>query len=508
MKHIVYQMLPRLWGNGRFSGVDDGSLAYLKGLGVDAVWYTGVIAHATTYSAPGCPPPSNPQIVKGAAGSPYAIRDYYDVNAYLADCPARRMEEFESLVERTHSHGMKVIIDFVPNHVSRDYFSAAAPSGVRSLGQDDDKSVHWAPENDFFYYPGEPLALEVPGGDNPFQEYPAKASGNVFSPSPSVNDWYETVRINYCDFCTSTWRKMLDIVLFWASMGVDGFRCDMVEMVPWEFMKWLVSGVKSKFPETLFIAEVYIKEKYRMYLKEVGFDLLYDKSGLYDTLRSVTCAGTSARAISYNWQMLGDLQGGMINFLENHDEQRIASDFFCGDPRKGYAALAVSLLLNDASFLLYFGEEVGERGMDEEEFSGIDGRTSIFDWCKVGSVQRLCKWIQTGKGLLSEESSVLERYRSLLKMAKEPEFTTGKTYDLGYCLPSREDRVSAFLRSDGKAAKLVVANFSEASTISINIPSEAYGYLGVEGGLNTIRVEEVGSMDFAIIDPFSGTRLL
>ena len=203
-----------------------------------------------------------------------------------------------------------------------------------------------------------------------------------------MNDWYETVKLNYCDTHTGTWDKMRDIVLYWAGMGVDGFRCDMVELVPVPFMAWLIAQVKKVYPSVLFIAEVYEKEKYRMYVEEVGFDFLYDKSGLYDTLRAVTCSGASARGITWNWQFLGDLQPHMLNFLENHDEQRLASDFFCGKPEKGYAALAVSLLLNDAPFMLYFGQEMGERGMQKEGFSGLDGRTSIFDWCKVPALSK------------------------------------------------------------------------------------------------------------------------
>ena len=156
---------------------------------------------------------------------------------------------------------------------------------------------------------------------------------------------------------------MLEIVLYWCSKGVDGFRCDMVEMVPWQFMKWLIEKVKASYPGVIFIAEVYQKDLYRRYVEEVGFDLLYDKSGLYDTLRSVVQGGGTARAITWNWQSLGDLQPRMLNFLENHDEQRFASDFFAMDASKAAAPLCVSLLLNDSAFMIYNGQEAGERGV-------------------------------------------------------------------------------------------------------------------------------------------------
>ena len=475
-------MLPRLWGNGRFSGIDAATLDYLKKtLGADCLWCTGVIRHATACQDRGCTP-SHPQIVKGSAGSPYAITDYYDVNPYLADNPDKRMEEFRALVDRVHKAGLKLLIDFVPNRVARDNVN---------LGQNDNKNVHWAPENDFFYYPGEPLKLPVPCKGKPFYENPAKASGNAFTSAPDKNDWYETVKINYCDFHTGTWDKMLDIVRFWASQGVDGFRCDMVELVPWQFMQWLIASIKKEYPQILFVAEVYEKEKYRMYVDQVGFDLLYDKSGLYDTLRAVTCSNASAKGITYNWQFLGDLQPHMLNFLENHDEQRVASDFFCGSAAGGYAALAVSALLSEAPFMLYFGQEMGERGMQAEGFSGLDGRTSIFDWCTVPALKHPDKDVQ-------------KRYLGVLQLAQSPAFREGKTFDLGYCQDNgfNPDRHFAWLRSDGKKTWLLVSNFSgEKADITVSIPPEALDYLGIKA-VRTVYTLTVEGRDYQMTSVF------
>ena len=468
MKKIIYQVLPRLWGNGKFSSIDADAFSYWESLGADYVWYTGVIRHATA---------ATEKVVKGDAGSPYAITDYYDVNPYLADDPALRMEEFQSLVTRTHGAGLKVIIDFVPNHVAREYRG--------ELGRNDDKSIHWAQENDFFYYPGTALQLPVKTG---YSEFPAKASGNCFTPAPDINDWWETVKINYCDFHTATWDKMLEIVRFWASKGVDGFRCDMVELVPPQFMQWLIGSIKAEFPDVVFIAEVYQKDKYRMYVEQVGFDYLYDKCGLYDTLRAVCCNGASAREISYNWQFLGDLQPHMLNFLENHDEQRVASDFFCGSPEAGYAALAVSLLLNTAPFMLYFGQEAGERGMQKEGFSGLDGRTSIFDWCTVPALEH-------------PDKAVLARYRQVLSLASQPAFSEGRTFDLCYCQDAERfnpHRHFAFLRSDGKTTFLVVSNFGQAADITVRIPAEALDYLGIKL-VRTVYSLTVNALDFTVI---------
>ena len=477
---LIYQMLPRLWGNGRFSGIDQATLQYLKNaLGMDCLWLTGVIRHATYTMDRGCTP-SNPQIVKGNAGSPYAIKDYYDVNPYMADDPDKRMEEFRAVVDRVHAAGLKLLIDFVPNHVSRDNVN---------LGHKDNKNVHWAPENDFFYFPGQSLHLPVPTPGNPFEEFPAKASGNAFTPSPGINDWYETIKINYCDFHTATWDKMLQIVRFWASLGVDGFRCDMVEMVPWQFMKWLIASIRKEYPGTLFVAEVYDKEKYRLYVEEVGFDLLYDKSGLYDTLRAVTCSNASAKGITWNWQFLGDLQPHMLNFLENHDEQRLASDFFCGSASGGYAALAVSALLSNAPFMLYFGQEMGERGMQAEGFSGLDGRTSIFDWCTVPALEHPDKEVQ-------------KRYLQVLQLAQLPAFREGSTFDLCYCQDEGhfdKDRHYAFLRSDGKKAFLVVSNFGQEAEITVRIPAEALDFLGIKL-VRTVYTLSVPQRDFCVLE--------
>ena len=509
-KIIIYQMLPRLWGNiggknikngtlkdngcGKFSSIDTISLEYLRSLGVSHVWYTGIIRHATAEDSDGCTP-SSADWVKGRAGSPYSITDYYDVNPYLADEPENRMEEFHKLVERTHAAGLKVIIDFVPNHVARDYgrFAAAhpAPTGMAALGESDDKSVHWKDSNDFFYYPGIPLALPIQ--NQTYMEMPAMASGNSYTSSPGVNDWYDTIKLNYCDSHTETWEKMYDIVNFWAGQGVDGFRCDMVELVPQAFFKWLISRIKKDRPNLLFVAEVYQKTLYSKYIREIGFDLLYDKSGIYDTLRAIVEKNAkdsgvpvedwqSAKRITWNWQSLGDLQPYMLNFLENHDEQRFASDFFGCDARNSYAALY--LYMNSAPFMLYAGEEVGERGMDNEGFSGRDGRTSIFDWWAPSSLTRLYKYIHgEKKALTPEEETMLDTYRKALKFAAEDNAVSkGTFYDLCYCNYASDgfnpDRHFAFLRDFEDETLLIVCNFSKNDAdMKISIPEHAFNWM-------------------------------
>ncbi len=525
-KPIIYQMLPRLWGNdksrpkkngsladngtGKFSDIDTATLEYIKWLGCSHVWYTGILRHSTQSSEDGCMP-SHPQFVKGKAGSPYAICDYYDVNPYLADNAYKRMEEFEDLLNRSHSAGLKVIMDFVPNHVARDYGKVNPTEGHPILGATDDKSIHWKFENDFFYYPGQSLTLPTnpPKGMKPYAECPAMATGNnCYNPSPGINDWYETVKINYGDSHTGTWDKMLDILLYWASKGVDGFRCDMVELVPPEFMKWAITKVKEQYPDIIFIAEVYKKDLYNEYVRGVGFDFLYDKSGLYDTLRTIVEKNVndngmpvelwqSATGITRNWQFLNDLQPYMLNFLENHDEHRFASDFFGKDAAKTFAPLYVSLFLNTAPFMVYFGEEVGERGMDEEGFSGRDGRTTIFDWWSIGSVKRLRKVIETGEyktleakklvkaGMREEEAEVFCKFAQAVRTASmDDAIRKGTTYDLCYCNMGSEgfdkNRHFVFLRDFEEHTLLIAANFSnQEANMKIRIPEHAFEWMGI-----------------------------
>lgn len=516
MKFIIYQMLNRLWGNsgggrvkggsieqngtGTFASIDSETFAHIKSLGASYVWYTGIIRHATACRTRGCSP-SDSSWVKGDAGSPYSIIDYFDVNPYMASDPDNRMAEFEDLVRRTHEAGLKVIIDFVPNHVARDY-GRVSPGPIKDgrdanghpvLGAEDDVTRHWLPENDFFYYPGEKLKLPVKSG---YSEYPAKATGNCYSSAPGINDWYDSVKINYCDFHTGTWNKMYEAVRFWAQKGVDGFRCDMVELVPSAFLKWMIEQIKGEFPEVIFIGEIYNRSQYSNYVRKVGFDLMYDKSGLYDALRDIVRRNASAddgpveewqstRRITGNWQYLGDLQPKVLNFLENHDEPRFPSPELAGNAEHCFSALYASLFFNTAPFMLYFGEEVGESGQDCEGMSGKNNRTTIFDWWKINSVSDLYESLHGRKRLDEKTYALLERYRRALSLAaSEPAITEGVTYDLCYCnLTSRgfdKDRHFAFLRHKDDTTLLFVCNFAgKDADMDIYIPQHAFDWMAL-----------------------------
>lgn len=483
----IYQVLPRLYGNRTHNNVPGGTIEqngcgkmawfYQKDLlairrqGYTHVWFTGLLEHATQTVYYGIDA-DNPDIVKGRAGSPYAVKDYYDIDPDLAIDPCFRMDEFRALLHRTHRAGLKFIMDFVPNHVARHYVSDAAPKGVRPLGADDDNSQHFDPNNNFYYCPGETLHF------GSYEETPAKATGNDhFDAFPGVNDWYETCKLNYGGMSpeSSTWRKMTDILLFWARQGVDAFRCDMAEMVPVEFWEYAIATVKETYPEVRFIAEVYDPNRYRDYIRRGGFDYLYDKVGLYDTLRSVMCNGWHTNAITSAWQQVDDIRTHMLYFMENHDEQRIASDFFAGDALKGRPAMAVEALIGTNPLMVYAGQEIGERGMDAEGFSGCDGRTTIFDYWSVESLRKLSKL----EPMTQAEKDLQKWYSDLLHLRDRRAFVEGPFFDLMYA-NLHLTRQYAFLRGENREAVLVVVNFDDAPQhVSVNIPAHATSFLNL-----------------------------
>ena len=359
-KLVIYQLMVRLFGNttttnkkygtlqengvGKFSSINDLALTEIKKLGATHVWFTGVLEHATMtdYTKNGIPL-DDVDVVKGRAGSPYAIKDYYDVNPDFADNVPNRMKEFEALVARTHANGLKVIIDFVPNHVARKYKSDTKPAHIKDLGQDDDKTLAFSPQNNFYYMVGEkfqvpasykPLGeVTAPTKDGMFAEMPAKATGNdQFTSTPSLDDWFETTKLNYginyldnrskhFEPIPTTWERMYEILDFWAAKGIDAFRCDMAEMVPVEFWAWVIPKIQTRYPKVFFIAEIYGAMSYRDYIEKGKFTYLYDKVGLYDTLRHITEGKQSVDSITQCWKFLTGINDNMFRFLETQRRQ-------------------------------------------------------------------------------------------------------------------------------------------------------------------------------------------
>lgn len=537
-KPVVYQIFTRLFGNtetantpwgtlqqngvGKFNDINDDALIALRDMGVTHIWYTGVLHHAMVadYRAFGIDQ-DDPDVVKGRAGSPYAVKDYYDVNPDLAVDPAKRLEEFQALVKRTQQQGMKVIIDIVPNHVARHYRSTMKPAGVRDFGEDDNTAVEYARDNNFYYVPGEaflvpkpldgyrPLGGEVhPLSDNHFDELPAKWTGNgAREAQPHFHDWYETVKINYgvrpdgsYDFprlpaglasqpatahaafwekqqVPDSWKKFRDITRYWLEMGVDGFRFDMAEMVPVEFWSYLNSSILMRNPDAFLLAEIYNPLEYRNYIYSGKMGYLYDKVGLYDALRDVIAGELPADSVLQAREEIADISGAMLNFLENHDEQRIASSGFAGDAWRGLPAMVVAAALTDAPIMIYFGQEVGEQAEQDMGF-GSATRTTIFDYAGVPAHQR---WMNGGRfdggSLTDEERALRNQYRTLLRLVKSAPALQGGFFDLhrpnvaaaqGY-----DEHLFAFSRWNEEQKWIVVANFSstEKRTFSLTIPA-------------------------------------
>ena len=553
-KVVVYQVFTRLFGNtnttnkpwgtieengvGKFNDFTDKALSEIKDLGVTHIWYTGVPHHATItdYSKYGISK-DDPDVVKGRAGSPYAVKDYYQVDPDLAEDPAIRLEEFKALVNRTHQHGMKVIIDIVPNHVARNYQGLNNPDGVTDFGAEDDKTVEYAKDNNFYYVVNEPFKVPEPligykplGGethpmaDGKFEENPAKWTGNGSRLSqPNHYDWYETVKINYgvrpdgtLDFDTlpsiyeerdykahfefwknkevpNSWMKFRDIALFWIDLGVDGFRYDMAEMVPVEFWSFMNSSVKMKNPEAFLLAEVYQPKLFRDYIHKGKMDYLYDKVDLYDTLKHVMQGYGSTDHIAPIQKAAKDIEHHMLHFLENHDEQRIASPEFAGDAFKGKPAMVISATLSTSPTMVYFGQEVGEPGAEEPGF-GDPSRTSIFDYVGVPHHQR---WMNNGAfdgGQLSnKEKELRDFYKRLLNFTINSNALMGEYADIhdynrentqGY-----NNKVYSFVRWGNEEKLIVVSNFSQDKVrFNLRVPASLLEKMGIEG--SSVNLED------------------
>ena len=510
-KLVIYQLLPRYFGNtnvtnklygskeengvGKFNDITPKALQELKKLGINYVWYTGVIEHATMtdYSAYGIKQ-DDPDIVKGKAGSPYAIKDYYDVDPDLAVDVKNRMEEYQNLINRTHSEGLKMIMDFIPNHVARTYQSDAKPAGVIDFGAQDDKSKAYSPQNDYYYIPGKsfvvPAGTEAGGTafshplkDGKFDENPAKVTGNnVFSEKPSIDDWYETMKLNYgydlqnaknyLDPIPPVWTKMRDILVFWAKKGVDGFRCDVAEFIPVEFWHWVIPEVRKINPNMVFIAEAYDPSKYANYVSYGGFDYMYDKVGLYDALKALiknepTATVANIRKVIQSQE--GGLSNHMLRFLENHDEERIASKGFAQQPEFAKAAMVLTATLGSGPVMIYSGQEVGEQGAGIEGFGGDDNRSTIFDYWGQPQHQQ---WLNGGKfdgaGLTPAQKNLRTFYQQLLTLVQSNKaIQSGTLTDVSSEL-GLGNTAMAYVRSTETERVLVLANFNRTQRVNIS----------------------------------------
>jgi glycosidase len=550
---VIYQLLVRTFGNtnetrkpggtmaengcGKFAQINDAALESIAAMGFTHIWLTGVLEQASGTAYPNRPA-DDADILKGVAGSPYAIKDYFDVCPDYAMDPEKRMDEFKSLLERCRKHGFKVIIDFVPNHVARSYSSDVKPE--HSFGADDRRDVFFDRENHFYYlqpdHPGggAPLKLPTagkPGCDGLFdleRDFGRVTGNNVISWSPSINDWYETVKLNYGhDFTQGrftahlpgadaspeqvpkTWRTMDAVLAYWQEMGIDGFRVDMAHMVPMEFWRWVVTRCRGRSSGVFFAAEAYDNDPAKLTdghvldeLLNAGFDAVYDDPS-YDVLEGLYDAGKWANDLD-PLTFIGARFHKSLRYGENHDEVRLASSKEWGGlgMKVGRPVSAVLYALGRGPIMMYNGQEVGEPADGAEGFGGDDARTSIFDYW---SMPEFTKWVNDGKfdgGRLSPEQVAMRQwYSKLLRATQDKAFTAGEFYGLNHANKEnpRFGRIGdesasghwlyAFLRSDRSSgrASLVVANFHGSDTIrgaSARIPEDARNFVGRSGDAN------------------------
>ncbi|SDE93522.1 alpha-amylase family glycosyl hydrolase [Cellulophaga baltica] len=533
-KEVVYQVFTRLFGNtnttnkpwgtieengvGKFSDFTEKALTEIKDLGVTHIWYTGIPHHDVIrdYTSIGISN-DDPDIVKGRAGSPYAVKDYYNVNPDLADDPKNRLKEFQALIKRTHKVGLKLIIDIVPNHVARNYEGKTTPKGQEPFGASDDTSVEYHRDNNFYYIPNaefkvpqwqdgyQPLGGEkISLADGKYTEIPARWTGNGSRlAQPDRNDWYETVKVNYgvrpdgsYDFevlpdnfdakdykshfefwegknVPDSWMKFKDIALYWLAMGVDGFRFDMAEMVPVEFWSYMNSNIKMQNSTAFLLAEVYNPDLYRTYIHKGKMDYLYDKVELYDSLKHIMAGHGWTDHIETVERGMKDIEHHMLRFLENHDEQRIASPEFAGDPKIAKPAMVVSAALSTAPTMIYFGQEVGEPGAENAGF-GSPSRTSIFDYIGVPTFQR---WVNNkkfdGGQSTEDEKNLRDFYKRLLNFTIGSSALMGQYQEIHYYNKDHTEgydhRVFSFCRWSDDEKLIIVTNFDKEKTYDLTL---------------------------------------
>lgn len=542
MRPVVYQLFVRHfsnfttggepWGSreqngcGTFNAITDTALEQIASTGVTHLWLTGVLRHATRTPHEGLP--ADPAcIVKGIAGSPYAVTDYFDVDPDLAENVAARREEFAALVQRCRRWGMVPVIDFVPNHVSRNYRSTVRPES--SFGEHDDTWCFFARDNSFYYL--EPhhsdTVMQLPDGAFAPEQGQGRVTGNnVASWQPGAYDWYETVKLNYgSDYrhgshaaealpsllapeyaLPRTWQLMNEVLAYWQDMGVGGFRCDMAHMVPLPFWRWIIAHARLRDSSAFFMAEGYddhlklIEGPVHEALLAAGFNGVYDGVA-YESLRKIFEGGAWANDLDRLHRSESPLFNGGVRYIENHDEPRMASPLYWGaaGSRVIQSVMVAQYASSCGPVLVYNGQEFGERAEGPGGYGGDNGRTSIFDYTHLPHLQH---WSNGGRydgALMTQEERDLQSFTGqLLTLLQHPALSKGGFYGLNWANRGTPafgrkpgESVSghslyAFLRHYRKAKStlLVVCNMNpdEAVCTHIHIPRNAREWAGKKPG--------------------------
>ncbi|TRU48492.1 MAG: alpha-amylase [Microcystis aeruginosa Ma_QC_Ca_00000000_S207] len=567
MKPIIYQLVVRYFGNinvtnqkngslttngcGKFTDISTVALQSLHQLGVTHVWLTGCLCQATLtdYSSQGMPA-DDPDVVKGIAGSFYSIRDYFDVCPDYTVDPADRMTEFEELIARIHAAGLKCLIDFVPNHVARGYESVVRPD--LNFGDGDDTSAFFKRDNHFFYLvepPGQKLRLSKPSHWNPSGvafdgEFaredgdlgqPPKATGNNgFGVTLGDNDWYDTIKLNYgfnfvdgsCQFSPRprTWELMNKVIAYWQAKGVDGFRCDFAHYVPDEFWTWLISEARQRDPVSFFIAEAYPDKNSKDPVKDMqefinaGFDAVYHDAA-YDTLKQIYRVKVSQDDYDREMRSPPVARQHLVEYLENHDERRIASPIVSSDgpdgsgfgsAEAGYQLAPLQFLYSRGPVLLLNGQEVGEPGAGEEGYNTDDGRTTFFDYW---TMPEFVGWVNghayDGGGLSDAQKNLRKFYSALLGLCQDTSVQGDGYWGLKYFnrpdkFPDCPSDLYSFARFENNSGRvlIVVANFrtnSNGLDGCIRIPPELASEARLNGNVTVhLVLDRQGQQDVLV----------
>ena len=475
MRPIIYQLFVRHfsnceeagveWGSidqngcGKFNQISEEALESLAHLGVTHIWLTGVLRHATQTSYDQLPSQEQ-TIVKGIAGSPYAVVDYFDVDPDLAENVNDRLVEFASLMIRCRKFGLIPLIDFIPNHVSRAYHSEH-----HDFGEGDDHKTFFNKNQGYYYLQPDPSIpappLKLPDGYFSGEKDFGRVTGNnCVSWAPSPFDWYETIKLNYgYDFVAGlgslhslphwlslkddvprTWQIMDDVITFWQKLGIGGFRCDMAHMIPMDFWKWEISRARVRMPGVFFIAEAYNDNMKTTFgdpteaLIDAGFEGVYDADA-YHLAKAVYENGAWANDFDRLFNRPTMMQRHGVRYIENHDEVRVSSP-------KAWAGIGDKIIISmmtllyassQAPILLYNGQEVGEKAEGPGGFGGNDGKTSIFDYTHLNQLQL---WVAKGKfdgsSMGEREKEIHHLHSRILKVMSHPAMVDGEFYGLNW----------------------------------------------------------------------------
>ncbi len=495
----IYQVAPRTYaaqGNGaalagKLSDMTTDRLREIRDLGIDYLWLTGVLEHAARAQ-------TDPDVVKGEAGSYYAIYDNWDVSSEIGT-----MADFEAVIERAHSVGLRVLIDFVANHTARLHRTDVVCKQHLDFGRGDRTEVAFDRDNNYYYMPNTsftpPTQTGSAGSDGAFDtdiftpgiqlESPARVTGNdIVSPNPPISDWFETVKLNYgWDLINKranysprprTWNQMIDVARYWVEKGVDGFRVDFAHAVPIEFWRTFAAELKAVQPQVFLLAEAY-ETDYRMKLPgftfydmlDAGFDSVYNSAMYWAMHNQVQRPGDMRSAVPNRSPALA---ANIVNrgfqftqYLENHDEERVASRTFAPwiGERAQRAELGLAytayLGLMPGNLLMHGGQELQEDASVFGSYAGDNGKTSIFDYV-YQSQTRLWQSGNRPQWMIDFR----QRYRDLLALKRLPAFSAihkesvPSLVDLDGPNNYKEQSnwISSYIRFQGNDAYLVVTN--------------------------------------------------